>query len=213
MDFDIWDNLKKNRSLHEKNSDLIRIGYTGCGNHSGDLQVIKKPILALLDEFPNLEFISLPFSNEGEIFQDINHPRFIKWNYWVGLSQFPQLVSDWELDMGIAPLKDNEFNRSKSNLRWLEYSALHIPTIASFVYPFQNSINNKKDGILVGNSEKEWYDALKDLIQDKEKRNKIGEEAYLEVRKNYDMEEVAKGYMSVLKEIKREFITTSGRMQ
>lgn len=207
LDFKIWDNLDKKTPAHDANPDLVRIIYSGCGNHSGDLEIIKQPILTLLDEFPNLEFITLPFNRPGEVFADVSHSRFLKWDVWVGLSQFPQMALNWEGDIGIAPLRDNELNRSKSNLRWLEYSALKIPTVASNIYPFKMSIKDKKDGFIVGNSSKEWYMTLRALILDKEKRLRIGEAAYREVKKNYSMNDVAKSYLSVLKEIKREFIT------
>lgn len=205
LDFDIWDNVERPTKCHDEKSDLVRIVYTGCGNHSGDLEIVKKPILALLDEFPNLEFVTLPF----KCFEDVTHPRFFQLDVWVGLSQFPKLVAAWEPDIGIAPLRDNEFNRVKSNLRWLEYSALKVPTVASRVYPFEKSISNNKDGLVVGNSAKEWYDALKALIVDKGRRAALGEAAYKRVKKDFNMEDGARAYLSVLKKIKDEFIRHS----
>jgi SAM-dependent methyltransferase len=211
LDFDIWDKVEKVTTDHDKNPDLIRIGYTGCDNHSGDMEIVKKPLLALLEEFPNLEVMALPRNYVS--FEGINHPRILEWNSWVGMSQYPQVVSTWEMDIGIAPLRDNELNRCKSNLRWLEYSALKIPTVTSRITPFQNSIENNKTGLVVGNSAKEWYEALRSLILDKGKRASIGQRAYEKVRKDYDMDNVAKTYLSVLKGIKDEFITASTRMR
>lgn len=206
LDFYIWDNVLKRRPAHEANPELIRLGYSGCGNHSGDMEVVKRPIEALLEEFPNLEFISMPF----ESLDGINNPRFKKFEMWAPLSIFPQVLSDWELDIGIAPLRDHELNRAKSNLRWLEYSALKIPTIMSSVEPFKKSVTHKKDGFLVGNSEKEWYDAMKALIVDQRERAKIGESAYLKVKKDFNMDKVAKTYLSVLKNIKHDLIRDLG---
>lgn len=209
LDFDIWDNILKRRKAHEENPDLIRIGYSGCGNHSGDMEIVKRPIEALLEEFPNLEFISMPFpSLEG-----IKNPRYKQFRAWAPLSIFPQVLSDWELDIGIAPLRDHELNRAKSNLRWLEYSALKIPAVMSNIEPFKKSVTHKKDGILVSNSESQWYDAMKALIVEQGERAKIGETAYLKVKKDFNMDEVAKTYLSILKDIKREFILSSGRMR
>lgn len=207
LDFDIWDHLSIQRPAHEQNPNLIRIAFSGCGNHSADLEIIKRPLLALLEEFPNLEFISLPF----KCFDDVTHPRLLKWDMWVGLSKFPQISANWEPDIFIGPLRDNEFNRAKSNLRWLEASALKVPFVGSKIYPFENSIRNGKDGIVVGNNAKAWYDALKDLIVNKEKRGKIGEAAYQEVRHNYDMEKTAQTYLSILKQIKSDFVKGKDR--
>jgi glycosyltransferase involved in cell wall biosynthesis len=206
IDFDIWDNLQRPFKDHEANPELIRIGYTGCSNHSGDLELIIEPMNTLLEEFPNLEFISLPFPSTDAI----QSPRYRRWGQWVGMSKFPQMVADMEFDIGIAPLRDNELNRAKSNLRWLEYSALKIPTIASKIQPFKDSIEHKKTGIIVGNSQREWYEAMKALIVEKGERTAIGERAYAEVKKHHNMDNVSRSYLSVLKEIKDEFIRATG---
>ena len=209
LDFDIWDNIKIPTTLHDANPELIRIGYTGCGNHSGDLELIKEPVRALLEEYKNLEFIGLPFASTD----DIKNERFIRVKQWMPMSVYPQAIANWEMDIGIAPLRDNELNRSKSNLRWLEYSALKVPTIASNIYPFENSIKNGKDGIIVKNSEADWYTAIKGLINAKGKRTDIGKKAYVKVRKDYNMDNVAKSYLSILKAVKNDFIRNMGRVR
>lgn len=209
LDFNIWDKVVPLRPLHEKNPDLVRIIYSGCQNHSGDIEIIKQPLLALFDEFPNLEFVSLPHKSTD----DIENPRYIRVKEWMPLSLYPQALSGWEGDIGIAPLRDNETNRAKSNLRWLEYSALKLPTIASNVQPFKESITHGKDGILVGNSQQDWYDAMKALIVGQRERASIGEKAYVKVKKDFNMDKVAKTYLSVLKTIKDELIRDSSRIR
>lgn len=207
IDFDIWENPSIIPSLEAKKDGVIRIGYTGCGNHGPDLEIIKKPILALLDEYPNLEFI-LPTPH---FWTDINHPRLFKFNGWVSMQKFPGLIKGWDLDIGVAPLKDSNFNRAKSNLRWIEYGALKIPCVASTVYPFKNSIKHKKDGLLVSNSASSWYETLKGLIENKGSRVEIGENAYKRVKKDFNMDKESKNYLSILKTIKNEFIDLAGR--
>jgi ubiquinone/menaquinone biosynthesis C-methylase UbiE len=211
IDFDIWDKLDMKRPDHEKNPDLIRIIYTGSGNHSKDLEIIKEPMMALIEEFSSLEFI---YANQREdCFEKCGSERVKKYIGWEPLSRYPQLVASWEPDIGIAPLLDNEFNRVKSNLRWLEYSALKIPTIASKVYPFDNSIKNSEDGIVIGNSKQHWYEAMRGLIVEKGRRTDIGENAYKRVKRDFNMDDIAKRYKSILESIKREFKLPSTRMR
>lgn len=203
LDFDIWDKITKKRTDHEKNPALIRIIYTGSGNHSKDLAIIKEPIMALIEEFPNLEFI---YANQREdCFEGNKSERIKRYIGWEPLSRYPQMVSDWEGDIGIAPLLDNDFNRVKSCLRYLEYGALSLPVVASDVYPFHHAIENGKNGIVISNSKNKWYDALRSLIIDKEKRITLGKAAYQEIKKNHNMDEIAKRYKSILESIKREF--------
>lgn len=198
VDFDIWDNVKSDGKMEPKKDGVVRIGYTGCGNHSGDLEIVKPVLLALLDEFPNLEII---MAANFPCFEDVKHPRFIVPGRWVSIIDYPAMVKGWDLDIGIAPLRDNNFNRAKSNLRWIEYSALKIPTVASKVRPFAESITPDVDGI-IATSEKEWYTALKDLIERKTARENLAERAYCTVKSKHNMEKIAQQYAEILKEIR-----------
>ena len=203
IDFDIWDKVVKKCDDHLKNPELIRIIYTGSGNHSKDLEIIKEPMIELIKEFPNLEFC-FP-QQRVNCFEGCGEERIKMWMGWAPLSKYPQLVADWEGDIAVAPLLDNEFNRVKSNLRWLEYGALGIPTIASKVYPFESTIKNGKDGIVISNSKNDWYETIKGLILNYNLRKKIGENAYKRVRSDYSMDLIAKRYKSILEQIKKEF--------
>jgi SAM-dependent methyltransferase len=216
LDFGIWDSAPIDPLILPKKEGAIRIGYTGCGNHHGDLEMIVKPMLALLEEFPALEFIyPLQRDLDGEdknvrLAEKLKHERIFCYLDWAPLPDYPKMVKSWNLDIGIAPLRDNNFNRAKSNLRWLEYSAMGIPTVASAVYPFKNSIRNKKDGIVVNNGANHWYEALWDLITDNEKRQKIGQRAYERVKRDFNMESVALEYRDLLEEIKHATFRSTG---
>ena len=200
IDFDIWDNVKPH-PLVSKDEGRIRIGYTGSGNHGEDLLRIEKPIQAILDEFPNVEFIAAGGMRDGTV---IKHDRSYLTNQWVTIDKWPETIKGWQMDIGVAPLCDSNFNRAKSNLRWLEYSALAIPTVASQVYPFEKSIRAGIDGILV-KGQKAWYESLRSLIIDPIKRSRMGAEARNRVRKDFDMNKVAKTYKSILEVIKNEY--------
>jgi glycosyltransferase involved in cell wall biosynthesis len=202
IDFDLWDNVKSDGNFEVKKPGVVRIGFTGCGNHNGDLEIVKPVLKALLDEFPNLEVI---IAGEFECFKDINNPRLIVPKdrngnpRWESIVKYPAMVKGWDLDIGIAPLRDNNFNRAKSNLRWLEYSAMKIPTVASNVRPFRESVG--ADGLLASSKE-DWYANLKNLIESKVLRQLIGEGAYHRVKNDFNMEKVAVQYAEILKEIR-----------
>lgn len=198
IDMPMWNKaVPKKTKEYEKAPGVIRIGYTGCGNHSGDLELMKRPLLKLLEEFPNLEFMT---SVKFDCFEEVNNPRMKFLNHWVGMDHYPAEAKGWNMDIGIAPLRDNNFNRSKSNLRWLEYSTLRIPTVASKVYPFKKSITHGIDGIIC-NSELEWYEALKSLIVNEGKRVTMGNRAHKRVKRDFDMINVTRKYAGILKDI------------
>jgi glycosyltransferase involved in cell wall biosynthesis len=103
-------------------------------------------------------------------------------------------------DIGMAPLVDNSFNRSKSNLRWLEYSSLGIPTVASNVGHFAQTIVNGKTGLLADTPE-DFTAALESLILDTKKRKAIAGEAKQEVFNKFNIDGVAQQYKFALEEI------------
>lgn len=93
-------------------------------------------------------------------------------------------------DIGLAPLQDNDFNLSKSQIKWLQYSSLSVPTIASNVGPYQE-IEDGVTGLKVkakGSQHDRWVKALEKLIFDKEYRIQLGKNAYKYVKEKYDMD-------------------------
>lgn len=205
IDFQVWDSVEA-VPLINKEPGRIRIGYTGSGNHGGDLEVVKEPILAILDEFPNVEFITAGAMSRGSSDDKqvlIMHDRSVVSDRWTHIKDWPAAVKGWQMDIGIAPLRDSNFNRAKSNLRWLEYGALGIPTVASKVYPFEKSIKDGKDGYLCLGKQS-WYDALRELVVNEQKRKEVGQNAYRRIKKESDMDKVARSYKSVLEVIKRD---------
>lgn len=204
IDFDVWDNVKPHVDFDKKKEGQLRIGYTGCSNHRGDLELVKEPLSAILKEFPHVQFIMTPQpeANRDDLFMgwpDVPNIGIV--SKWVLIDEYPHFLAGWDLDIGIAPLLDNNFNRAKSNLRWLEYSALKVPTVASRVYPFKNSIKNQEDGF-VCNSSQEWYDALKALIVDESRRRAVGQQAYARVKQDFNMDNTAKHYAEILEAIR-----------
>jgi glycosyltransferase involved in cell wall biosynthesis len=136
-----------------------------------------------LDEFPDVEFVTsgaMRADRKGDPYV-IQHERSYVLNQWSSIDQWPAAVKGWQIDIGIAPLLDSNFNRAKSNLRWLEYSALGVPTVASKVRPFVESIG-PGEGYLC-NSKQQWYDTLRVLVLDEKKRRKVGANARSESAK------------------------------
>lgn len=201
LDFDLWDHLTPDSDIEKKEPGKIRIGYTGCSNHRDDLELIREPMCAILKEFPDVQFLFTPQPDPGGVFvgwAGVTNMGCV--SKWVTIDKYPNFVAGWDLDIGIAPLKDHDFNRAKSNLRWLEYSALKVPTVASRVYPFKNSIRHGEDG-LIANSKQEWYEALKGLIVDAGRRTAMGRQSYKRVKQDFNMETTAIKYAEILKNI------------
>ena len=117
---------------------------------------------------------------------------------WRTMDKYPKWLASLGLWVGMAPLIDSAFNRAKSNLRWLEYSALGIPTVASPVEPFSKSILDGKTGILADDTE-DWVRAIRLLTADEGLRKEMGKLAQDKVRVKFNIVDVAKKYEGILK--------------
>lgn len=152
--------------------DDVTIGFSGSGSHQADWMMVE-PILHKLKEKHGIKIKVLsPVNMSAAIDTQIK---------WSDLMQYPKVMASLGFSIGIAPLKDTLMSRAKSNLRWLEYSALKIPTVASNVVPFRDI-----DNITLVTEPEEWERELEKLIIDPKYRTEQGLKAYNEMKEKYD---------------------------
>ena len=152
---DVWDvKLPKNKVKSE-----VRVGYVGGAAHDEDLLIAYKAILPLLDEDESIVFVvrSGGFRPDYmKIHKQIDFKQ-VSWH----TSVYPQKLADLNLNIGLAPLRDTEFNRCKSEIKWLEWASLNVPVIASNIETY-----NKLDNILLtSNDIKSWTVTMKSAIE------------------------------------------------
>jgi len=78
-----------------------------------------------------------------------------------------------ELDIGMMPLPDGDWERGKCGLKALQYMALGVPAVVSPVGVNTTIVIHEENGLLAG-SETEWEAALERLLLDAELRRRLG---------------------------------------
>jgi glycosyltransferase involved in cell wall biosynthesis len=171
-----------------KYKDKIVIGYQGSTSHKEDLLMVLPAIHKLMLKCPNL-YMEIMGAIEKKDLDDY----FRTWEPFLleriamlpstkVFLDYPKALSEQRWDIGIAPLIDTPFTRSKSHIKWLEYSAFKIPCVASHVYPYFMDIQGKKtiiDGVTgLLCRPPEWEAKLERLILDASLRKRIGQQAY-----------------------------------
>lgn len=199
LDMKEWDKHPK-----IKNKDgFRRIGFICSGAHSDGVALIKKPILEIMKKYIDVKFL-IPKAFMGHF---MDFPMGVKERIepigWIKLQEWQKKFKELGLDIGLAPLTDNMFNRSKSNLRWLEYSAAQIPSIVSPVSPYL-CVEDGKTG-LVAKERDDWYKAIDKLLQSPELCYNIGMGAYKEISKNFDIWKNAPKWLKVYQEIIKDY--------
>jgi len=85
-----------------------------------------------------------------------------------------QLLS--ELDIGIMPLRDDQWSRGKCGLKLIQYLAAGVPSVASPVGVNTQIIENSSGGFLAQGID-QWVSALSQLLRDPDMRKAMGAKA------------------------------------
>jgi len=216
IDLKLWPKRKKNK--------LLTIGWIGAGSHDDDLGLIRNVVPNILNAYNNVQFSIVHGAPEFfkhkpgcEYLENPHHPRYNKmkrcplckgidrvlWTHdFKTIDKYPKWAASFGFDVGLAPLVDLNFTRGKSNLRWLEYSAMGIPTIASPLNHFVETIKDGETGLIVkDNNEQGWIEAIEDMIENKDLREEIGRNARNEIKTNWSPKSMAHKYKKAIQEI------------
>jgi len=190
IDFKLWDKVKR------KKKKGLRIGWSGGAAHKEDLEIILPVIKEFGVKYPEIKFVFL--HGAPDFIRDLPnveyHQKFAR------IDKYPQYVGSQGIDIGLAPLVDNAFNRGKSNLKFLEWSALSIPTVASNVGNFKETIKNGKEALLCNNA-KDFFTNLETLAKNSKVRKTMGRVARDKVFRDFNVDEVTRDYEKILREV------------
>jgi glycosyltransferase involved in cell wall biosynthesis len=98
--------------------------------------------------------------------------------------EFATYLLSQECDLWIAPLADNHFNRCKSSVKFLEYSAHGAPGVYSRLEPYESLVIPGENGLLA-DSQEEWEQALAGLIENPDLRYELSVRAQMTVEQGW----------------------------
>lgn len=151
-----------------RRADRIVVGWVGAIEHVVDERALRFTEVArrLLESREEVGIVTIGVA------LNIKHPRY----QHVRAVPFEEL-SDviMQFDVGLAPLTDIPFNRSRSNVKVKEYAAQGVPWLASPTGPYVG-LGEQQGGWLVDDDE--WYEALLDIVDDDKARMALGRNAY-----------------------------------
>ncbi|KAB2791315.1 hypothetical protein F9K87_22965 [Brucella anthropi] len=159
----------------------VKILYMGTFSHAEDLEIVR-PALDLLNKNgtkATLYAIGVGKNIESGTVNTIAVPS--------GWSIYPKFVK-WlrknanNFDFAVAPLIDNEFNRSKSGLKYMDYGALGLAGLFSESQSYNNTVKHYETGLLVKNTTSHWYSSLKRMSEDADLRHRLASSALQDVQ-------------------------------
>lgn len=194
------DRLWEVRTPQEKPADSpVVIGYMGSITHLPDLETILPVLARILDHQRGqvrLRFWGLEPPEPLRGREEVEWIPLEIWNY----AQFAEFFSRQGCDIFIAPLVDSDFNRCKSAIKFLEYSALAVPGVYSRVLPYESVVRHGENGFLAA-SQEDWEACLSELIASPQLRLQVGAAAAESVRTNWLLSQHAGEWPAVYRQV------------
>jgi hypothetical protein len=181
LDRRVW----KPASAAPRRNQAVQFLYMGTTTHRKDFSSLVLPgFRRLREEFRNKINLTLigvtdeRHSDAGYSTVDVppgialTYPAFANW-----------LQSLGPYDIGLAPLLDTSFNRAKSHIKQLEYSALGLATIAADLPPYRDSAYSKST-VLAEPTADAFYLAMRGLVIDSDRRRELQDAARVIAHEN-----------------------------
>lgn len=198
----------------KKNDDRILISYYGTNTHTVDVleHNFVTGLKRVLAENPNVYF-----ETTGFFLPQLKTNFKRQYLFRNGVANFFKWVDLWgeimsPTDIVVAPLQNIDFNKCKSNIKFLEYSAAKKPGVYQDIRQYQEMVNEGKTGFLAS-SEWSWYEKLSKLVRDARLRKEIGENAYNFVKEKHTIQKNIGQYAEYLKNVIEEHKGTANLKQ
>ncbi len=150
------------------NQPNIVIGYFGGSSHYADVHEsgVIDAVRRIMHENKSVRFkaIGMPIDSY------LPRARYEFVDGKRGTAYLEDIFPNMEIDIAVAPLLDNTFNRGKSDIKWKESTRAGAVVVATDLEPYKGI---PKECIrLVSNDTDSWYKALKPLVNSKPKRKR-----------------------------------------
>ncbi|MEO6329138.1 MAG: glycosyltransferase [Ginsengibacter sp.] len=176
----------RHNKIKSQDTNNVCIGWTGSFSTLVYLNQVVE-VLQELEKKYSFDFIVIADQNPKLPLKGF---KFLKWN------EETEITDLLQLNIGIMPLSDTEFERGKCGFKIIQFLALGIPAVASPVGVNKKIINQNINGFLCETKE-EWYAALEKLLCDKALRETMGAAGREEIEKNYSVKSNTQNFLSL----------------
>lgn len=201
VQFKIAKQLSGNKTILKNGK--IKIGYfNGNKTQEKDFLEAAEALREILSKFENTEFHLVGDLDLPDAFKVLSN-KIVRKPFMLCPETLEYLS---EMDINIAPLEQNNpFNDGKSELNIFEPALVRVPTIASRTNSYSRCITDGENGFLAGSKE-EWVQKLVRLVDNKDLRNRVGNQARNDFVEKFYIENVIDGVIKTYENIKNIYL-------
>lgn len=177
----------------DSNKRKPRIVYAGSGAHfdvknlNGGVDDFSHVMKFVVDNIDKYQFVFIgSFPPALKPFID---SKKIEFHPWQSLAQYPNFLASLNAQLFLAPLNDNNFNKAKSDIKFIEACQLGIPCLCQDIETYSNApeflrfhdsedLEVKVDQILNWKNRSQYYKMVPEL-------RKVGATRFLELEPNF----------------------------
>jgi tetratricopeptide (TPR) repeat protein len=156
----------------------IWLGWGGSAGHLDDIAWVAPALKAALARHPQLKLAFMGTEKLLPLFAEVPAAR-LRHVPSGPLERYYEFVAG--LDIGICPLLASDFNRCRSDVKFLELAARGVPAICSDLAPYRDAVRAGENGFFFRGLD-ELGAHIDRLVTDPELRASIGDAAHAYVR-------------------------------
>ncbi|MBN2391080.1 MAG: hypothetical protein JXR84_10160 [Anaerolineae bacterium] len=172
----LWSAVR--RARHNWRRSRTTIGYMGTFTHDDDLLMVLPALREIWQHYGDkvaFELLGVAVHTQTrQLLQNLPvrivqvKTRRVEYSHFI---QWFSRVVNW--DIAISPLCDTRFNQCKSDIKFLDYSAIGSAGIFSRVPAYATTVRHGETGWLAENTSQAWGEALDTLIRDSVLRKRM----------------------------------------
>jgi glycosyltransferase involved in cell wall biosynthesis len=170
------------RPRRERGAGPVQLVYVGSPTHARDLALLAPVMAELARRHPGafeLNVVGAEPPGPGQnwyrrviVPDDCKpYPRFVSW--------LRERRAEW--DLALAPLVDTAFNRCKSDLKYVEYSALGLPGVYADLEPYSGVRDGETGLRAAAGATGAWAAAVERLAEDPGLADRLADAGFAEV--------------------------------
>jgi glycosyltransferase involved in cell wall biosynthesis len=159
-------------------SERVVVGWGGSNGHYDDMAAVAPALVELLRRRDEVVLRIMGAVEICELFSKALPPGRVEHVRTGSIDDYHAFVRG--LDIGMAPLLDDAFNRSRSDVKFLEYACHGVAPVVQRLVPYLDSVRDGDNGLLASSPE-ELVRAVETLARDHTLRERIGRGAYASV--------------------------------